>query len=111
MISKFNSMLFSRVSSFASANSGMKAIIVDTQAPLNLAIQNPTTYGASNALCYNSDGKTCLWFNDYHPGMAIRNLVAKAVTTAENGSFFAGGSTGRLSIWTPLAFKLGWRQC
>lgn len=111
MISKFNSMLFSRVSSFASANSGMKAIIVDTQAPLNLAIQNPTTYRASSALCYNSDGKTCLWFNDYHPGMAIRNLVAKAVATAENGSFFAGGSTGRLSIWTPLAFKLGWRQC
>lgn len=98
MVSKFNSMLSSRVSSFASANSRMKAIVADAQAPFNLAIQNLTAYGASNALCCNSDGKACLWFNDCHPGMAIHNLVAKAVATAKNGLFFTGGSTRRLSI-------------
>ncbi|OCL03758.1 carbohydrate esterase family 16 protein [Glonium stellatum] len=104
VISEFNSLLSSRVSSFASANSGVNAIVVDTQAPFNLAIQNPTTYGAPNASCYNSDGKTCLWFNDYHPGMAIHNLVAKAVATAKNGTFFTGGSTSTRSIRAPLTF-------
>lgn len=62
-------------------------MIVDTAGPFNRALESPTAYGAPNATCYNSDGKSCLWFNDYHPGVAINELVAEAVADAWKGFF------------------------
>lgn len=55
---------------------------VDTQAPFNTAINNPTAYGAPNAVCYNANGVSCLWWNNYHPGQAIQKLVAQAAIAA-----------------------------
>jgi phospholipase/lecithinase/hemolysin len=86
--SEYNSLLASRLATFMSANSGVTGKVIDTQTAFKTALNNPTAYGATDAKCYNSDGKTCLWFNDYHPGMAIHKLVAQAVQTAFKGSFF-----------------------
>ena len=78
-VAKYNSLLSSALSSFKSANSGVNAYLYDTTTPFMTAINNPTAYGASSATCYNSDGVSCLWWNNYHPGQAIHNLVAQGV--------------------------------
>ncbi|KAK2606854.1 hypothetical protein N8I77_005578 [Diaporthe amygdali] len=88
VITKYNQMLTSSLANFTSTNSGVKAKVIDTTTPFMTAINNPTAYGAPNATCYNADGKSCLWFNDYHPGYAINELVAQAVANAWKGSFF-----------------------
>ncbi|KAK4187765.1 putative acylhydrolase [Podospora australis] len=87
-IAKYNAAIATRLAAFKAANSGVVAKIVDTGAPFNAALDNPTAYGSPDALCYNGDGTSCLWFNDYHPGIEINRLVAKAVADAWKGSFF-----------------------
>ncbi|KAF5679412.1 cellulose-binding GDSL lipase acylhydrolase [Fusarium heterosporum] len=81
-ITHYNSQITSRLKAFKKTNSGVKGIIVDTSIAFKKAIANPTAYGAPDALCYNEDGKSCLWFNDYHPATAINKLVAADVATA-----------------------------
>lgn len=88
VIANYNKVLASSLAKFTSANSGVTAKIVDTTTPFMTAIKNPTAYGSPDATCYNADGKSCLWFNDYHPGYAINELVAQAVASAWKGSFF-----------------------
>lgn len=90
VIASFNNQLASLASTFQSQNSGSKVTIVDTQTPFNNALNNPTSYGASSngATCYNSDGVSCLWWNNYHPGQAIQKLVGAAVASAFSGTFF-----------------------
>ncbi|KAK3688966.1 putative cellulose-binding GDSL lipase/acylhydrolase [Podospora appendiculata] len=87
-IAQYNDLIATRLAAFQAKNSGVVARIVDTGVPFNAAINNPTAYGAPNATCDNSDGVSCLWFNNYHPGIAINKIVAAAVAAAWKGSFF-----------------------
>lgn len=87
-IAKYNDAIAQRLEAFKASNSGVTAKIVDTAVPFNTALDNPTEYGAPDATCYNEDGTSCLWFNDYHPGVEINRLVAEAVADAWEGSFF-----------------------
>ncbi|KAI0147715.1 hypothetical protein GGR57DRAFT_243062 [Xylariaceae sp. FL1272] len=90
IITQYNDLLASSLASFTADNSGVVAELVDTTTPFQTAIDDPTAYGATDATCYNADGSTCLWFNDYHPGMAIHELVAQAVAAGTfKGTFFA----------------------
>ncbi len=88
VIKQYNDLIASKLANFTTTNSGVTVKIVDTAVPFNTALGNPKAYGAPNATCYNSDGKSCLWFNDYHPGIAINKLVAAAVADAWKGAFF-----------------------
>ena len=56
--------------------------VVDTAPAFQAAVKNPKAYEAKDALCYNADGVSCLWFNDYHPGQAIQKMVGAAVQSA-----------------------------
>ncbi|KAK0725510.1 hypothetical protein B0H67DRAFT_598738 [Lasiosphaeris hirsuta] len=87
-IGKYNAAIAARLAAFKMANAGITATVVDTTTPFDTALANPTAYGSPNATCYNSNGVSCLWFNDYHPGVAINKLVAGAVAEAWKGSFF-----------------------
>ncbi|KAL2266804.1 hypothetical protein VTJ83DRAFT_6156 [Remersonia thermophila] len=87
-IAKYNTALNSRLAAFKSAHSDISAKIVDTGVPFNEALDNPTKYGSPDATCENEDGKSCLWFNNYHPGVEINRLVAKAVAEAWKDSYF-----------------------
>ncbi|KAL2257533.1 hypothetical protein VTK26DRAFT_9512 [Humicola hyalothermophila] len=87
-IEKYNEAIAARLAAFTAENGGVTAKIVDTAAPFNKALDNPTAYGAPDATCHNEDGVSCLWFNDYHPGVWINRLVAKAVADAWSGAFF-----------------------
>lgn len=88
-ISTYNDFVSSKLDTFKSSNSDVSAWLVNTSVPFYEAINNPTAYGAPNATCYNADGVSCLWFNDYHPGVAIQGLVAKAVAEAVGAPWFA----------------------
>jgi len=77
----YNKLLAAGVASFASSNSGVTTWVYDTSTPFNTALNNPSAYGASSATCYNSDGTSCLWWNNYHPGQAIHKLVAAGVAS------------------------------
>jgi hypothetical protein len=87
-IAKYNDLIAERLEAFEAANEGVTAKIVDTAPPFNTAIDDPKAYGAPDAVCFAADGNSCLWFNDYHPGIAINKLVAQAVADAFHGSFF-----------------------
>ncbi|KAK3370785.1 hypothetical protein B0T24DRAFT_650062 [Lasiosphaeria ovina] len=87
-ITQWNGALPTRVAAFKTANPEANFTIVDTSPPWETALANPKAYGAPDATCTNSNGKSCLWFNSYHPGVAIQKLVAQAVAAAFNGTFF-----------------------
>lgn len=88
IITEYNDMLASGLANFTSVNNGVTAKLIDTSVAFQTAIDDPTAYGAPNATCYNSDGTSCLWYNNYHPGIAINELVAEEIATAWEGSFF-----------------------
>ncbi|KAM0246003.1 hypothetical protein ACHAP5_004974 [Fusarium lateritium] len=87
-ITNYNSQIATRLKAFKKKNSGVKAIVVDTSVAFKKAIKSPQNYGAPDAVCYNADGKSCLWFNDYHPGIAINKLVAEDVASALEANGF-----------------------
>jgi phospholipase/lecithinase/hemolysin len=87
-IGVFNDLVASGLEDFVSANTGVTAKLVDTTAAFNEAIENPAEYGAPDATCFNGDGTSCLWFNDYHPGVAIQRLVAAQVAAEWESDFF-----------------------
>ncbi|KAI8623907.1 hypothetical protein F5Y19DRAFT_491815 [Xylariaceae sp. FL1651] len=89
IIYKYNSLLATKLASFTSSNTGITSQLVNTTIPFQKAIDNPTTYGATDATCYNADGITCLWWNNYHPGLAIQQLVAEEIAGGTfKGTFF-----------------------
>lgn len=74
VIRQFNGLLANRTQAFKNSHEGVKAAVVDTQKPFNTALDNPQRYGSMNATCWDSSGRSCLWFNDYHPGQ-VRALI------------------------------------
>ncbi|KAI1266187.1 carbohydrate esterase family 16 protein [Xylariaceae sp. FL1019] len=89
IITQYNDLLASNLASFTASNTGVVSELVDTTTPFQTAIDDPTAYGATDATCFNADGSTCLWYNNYHPGMAIHELVAEAIAAGTfKGTFF-----------------------
>lgn len=89
VIKLFNNALATKLADFFAEKKDATYVLVDTHVGFNAAIQDPKKYGARDATCYNSDGKTCLWYNDYHPGTAIQREVARGVVAGwkESGWF------------------------
>lgn len=87
-IVQYNDLLAHRLQDFTARNPGTVGKVVNTSIAFYKAIDDPEAYGAPNATCWNSDGTSCLWFNNYHPGIAINKLVAEEVAAAWKGSFF-----------------------
>ncbi|KUI55788.1 hypothetical protein VP1G_03199 [Cytospora mali] len=81
-ISAYNEALESNLATFKSNNTNVKAQLFNTSSYFWTALDNPTAYGATDATCMNSDGTTCLWYDDYHPGQAIHKLVAEGLVSA-----------------------------
>ncbi|GJC81597.1 acetylesterase [Colletotrichum liriopes] len=89
-IKQYNELIVSNLAAFKAKNTGVTSWVVDTAAPFNKAINNPTAYGAPDATCYNENGVSCLWFNDYHPGVQIQKLVGQAVAQTVGAPWFTG---------------------
>jgi phospholipase/lecithinase/hemolysin len=75
----YNQLLVAAVQQWAEETAGVTTYIFDTTTPFETVINDPTAYGAPNNTCYNSDGVSCIWYNNYHPGQAIHNLIAQGI--------------------------------
>lgn len=63
--------------------------VFDTTSYFQAVMDDPTSYGLdSDITCMNADGTSCVWYDNYHPGQAIHDLVAKGFVEALTGSFF-----------------------
>lgn len=60
------------LANFTSSNAGVTAKLINTTIPFQTVIDDPTAYGAANATCYDDDGTTCVWWNNYHPALASK---------------------------------------
>jgi phospholipase/lecithinase/hemolysin len=78
-VEAYNALLAKGIKEFEGKNEGVTTWVFETSGPFNTAINSPKTYGAPDATCFNGDGTSCLWFNNYHPGQAIHKLVAEGV--------------------------------
>ncbi|QSZ29920.1 hypothetical protein DSL72_004438 [Monilinia vaccinii-corymbosi] len=87
-ISQYNAAIASRVAEFQAAHPGSATWVYDTQTPFLAAIKNPTAYGAADATCFNSNGVSCLWWNNYHPGQIIHTLIGQGVAELLKGTFW-----------------------
>lgn len=88
-ITAYNGALGTRLTTFKAANSGVTAQVFNTTPSFQTVLSNPTSYGASSdTTCYNSDGTSCVWYDNYHPGQAIQKLVGQAFVAAFTGTFF-----------------------
>lgn len=83
-IADLNDRYLARLAEFEVDNVDAIVSVLNTTTVFDLALDNPTAYGAPDETCYDRDGTSCLWWNDLHPGQAIQKLVAQAVknTTA-----------------------------
>ncbi|OJJ01833.1 hypothetical protein ASPVEDRAFT_129268 [Aspergillus versicolor CBS 583.65] len=77
-IESWNTQLTQKADAFAANHTDAVVKVVDTQPAFNDLLDA----GGDAANCYNEDGITCLWFNDYHPGLEIQDAVAQAVAEA-----------------------------
>jgi phospholipase/lecithinase/hemolysin len=87
-IEDFNGKLATQLEEFKAAHNGTRAVLVDTHVPFLEALDNPQEYGSPDDTCFNGDGVSCLWFNDYHPGVEIQRLVGAEVANAWGSGFF-----------------------
>lgn len=44
---------------------------------LTRVLDNPALYDYQDATCMNSDGTTCVWWNNLHPGWRYHKLQAE----------------------------------
>ncbi|RAL07132.1 SGNH/GDSL hydrolase family protein [Aspergillus homomorphus CBS 101889] len=83
-VEHWNTILKEKAEALNRKYSDVTVKVIDTQPVFNGLLDS----GGAAAECWNSDGVTCLWFNDFHPGIVIQNAVAQAVATAWKGNFF-----------------------
>lgn len=91
-IPMWNSYLQEQAKAFGTMNSDATVQILDTTPIFNNILNHPRKFGAPNATCFDADGTSCLWWNNYHPGQAIQ----KAVGVGAYGQLFGKGSVGLL---------------
>ncbi|KAH7319580.1 carbohydrate esterase family 16 protein [Stachybotrys elegans] len=82
VIDQFNGIVTDYIGEFTAANDDATFRVIDTTLGFNEALDNPQEYGSPDATCFNGDGVSCLWFNDYHPGIEIQRLVGSQVAAA-----------------------------
>ncbi|KAI9052027.1 hypothetical protein LZ554_004281 [Drepanopeziza brunnea f. sp. 'monogermtubi'] len=82
-VATYNALLTDAVAKFAASKGDVvKTWVVDSTPVFERALNDPAAFGAPDATCFNEDGVSCLWFNDYHPGQAIQRLVGEAAAAA-----------------------------
>ncbi|KAK7529706.1 hypothetical protein IWX49DRAFT_595537 [Phyllosticta citricarpa] len=92
ILSEYNKLLARRVARYHAETHklGVKSVLVDVRPAFRIPLQNPAGFGAVDDSCFNWDGWSCLWANDYHPGQAINDLMARsfALSWGQEDGFF-----------------------
>lgn len=76
-ITQYNDLLAANLANFTATHSGVTAKLVNTTTAFQTVIDNPTAYGAANATCFDDDGVTCVWWNNYHPALASESPIGR----------------------------------
>lgn len=90
-LAQFNSLLQSSATDFISKHAGSSVTVLDTGPIYANILDNPQQHGAPNNTCFSNDGYSCLWWNNFHPGIAIHEAIGDAafekVDGAESGFY------------------------
>lgn len=84
----YNEVLDKNFQKFKTAHLDARAWLVRPSKAYETAIANPQKYGAPDATCTNEDGVSCLWWNNYHPGIQIHRLLGADVATTVGKPWF-----------------------
>ncbi|KAF7589280.1 hypothetical protein BBP40_004500 [Aspergillus hancockii] len=73
----YNKNLESMVNEFKANHTDATVVFYDTWSFMSKVLDSPTDYGFPDATCINSDGTSCIWWNDYHPSAKYQQLQAE----------------------------------
>lgn len=63
----FNAQLDAHAQAFGNKHYDAKWHVFDPTPTWNRVIDAPTQFGVQNATCWNADGNSCLFYNNFHP--------------------------------------------
>ncbi|EHA24277.1 hypothetical protein ASPNIDRAFT_135787, partial [Aspergillus niger ATCC 1015] len=75
-LSVYNENLEGMVDDFTKKKGDVTTVLYDSWSFMTKILDDPTAYGFPDATCINDDGTSCIWWNNYHPGMKYHLLQA-----------------------------------
>ncbi|RAH64319.1 SGNH/GDSL hydrolase family protein [Aspergillus aculeatinus CBS 121060] len=76
-LATFNRNLEAMVQGLRGEFGGVTTVFYDAWSFMTKVLDDPTAYGFPDATCINDDGVSCVWWNNYHPGMKYHLLQAE----------------------------------
>ncbi|KAI3022375.1 CAZyme family CE16 [Aspergillus niger] len=76
-LSVYNENLEGMVDDFTKKKGDVTTVLYDSWSFMTKILDDPTAYGFPDATCINDDGTSCIWWNNYHPGMKYHSLQAE----------------------------------
>ncbi|OJI82311.1 hypothetical protein ASPTUDRAFT_45756 [Aspergillus tubingensis CBS 134.48] len=73
----YNENLEGMVERFNKGKGDVTTVLYDSWSFMTKILDDPTAYGFPNATCIDDDGTSCIWWNNYHPGMKYHLLQAE----------------------------------
>ncbi|GKZ17579.1 hypothetical protein AbraIFM66951_004325 [Aspergillus brasiliensis] len=84
-LSVFNTNLEGMVEGFKKGKGDVTTVYYDSWSFMTKVLDDPTAYGFPDATCINDDGTSCVWWNNYHPGMEYHLLQAEDMKSKLSG--------------------------
>ncbi|RAK97838.1 putative cellulose-binding GDSL lipase/acylhydrolase [Aspergillus ibericus CBS 121593] len=84
----YNRNLKEKVEEWGVEKGDVTTVLYDSWSFMSKILDDPTAYGFPDATCINDDGTSCVWWNNYHPGLKYHALQA------EDMKGFLGGLGG-----------------
>ncbi|KAJ5137660.1 hypothetical protein N7476_008274 [Penicillium atrosanguineum] len=75
-VTAYNDGLDTMVERFRRKHSDVKTVVYDTWSFMTNILDYPEEYGYPDSTCINDDGISCIWWNNYHPGLKYHRLQA-----------------------------------
>ncbi|SPO06733.1 related to cellulose-binding GDSL lipase/acylhydrolase [Cephalotrichum gorgonifer] len=84
----YNDVMARNLQVFKKTHRDPKGWLVHTANAYHEAMDHPEKYGAPDDICENLDSVSCLWWNNYHPGVAIHRLLGAGVAKVVGRPWF-----------------------
>ncbi|KAE8551578.1 hypothetical protein TMatcc_001532 [Talaromyces marneffei ATCC 18224] len=77
MVTAYNEGLNSMLFQFRDDHKDATVVVYDSFQYMTRVLDNPAEYGYKNATCMNTDGSSCVWWNNLHPGWKYHKYQAE----------------------------------
>ncbi|PKY02527.1 hypothetical protein P168DRAFT_271850 [Aspergillus campestris IBT 28561] len=84
-VAAYNKDLAAMVEGFEGEHEGVTAVVYDSWTFMTSVLDNPADSGFPDATCFNEDGTSCVWWNDYHPSAKYQSLQAGDMKSVVKG--------------------------